>query len=456
MNKKLLSKSVQNINFCLKEKKGIGILILFILLINASSLIAQINNSGCLGGNFGIDAGLYSNQIEFGTASPAAGSNDWFFSSGTGLGVIDQSNPSAIQSILQAPGNPLYVRRMNTGISSLVNGQLHIDAVWARDNFGGTGGTDLTSFNTASKNGEDPATWDPGPQNVLGKNDLIDVGGYLFRNGTSLTDDLWFVGLINRAEPGGDAYMDFEFFVEDVSYNASSGFTSGGPQLGHTAYTFDPSGNITKVGDFLFNVMLTGGGVTPNIEVRLWVSRADYDAHLHPAGFSWGTEFDGAFTGSPYGYASIVPTTPQICGNINQTGQIPLAPPWGTKNTKYNSWGTTYPEYSVMELGINMTHFGIDHASLLGSDVCYYPVHTFIVKTRSSNAFTAQLKDFAGPFSWGQAVITSEIIGNPLMSCNNPVVTLTANPVRLDVTYLWSTIDGHIMGDPTLSSITAD
>ena len=45
-------------------------------------------------------------------------------------------------------------------LSSITHGQILLDALWARDEFGGTGYTDPTSFETASKNGEDPAIWD--------------------------------------------------------------------------------------------------------------------------------------------------------------------------------------------------------------------------------------------------------------------------------------------------------
>ena len=438
----------------LKEIGNSAMLIFLMSFIGTPQLLAQ--TTGCLAHSFGIDAGLYSNVKEFGSAVMVAGSEDWFYSVGNGgggYGVIDESNPLAIKTLLQTESNPTYIRHMSGNINSLANDHLMIDAIWARDQFGGTGGIDGTSFNTASKNGEDPAIWDPGPQNVLGKNDLIDTGGFMFRDGKTLNDNLWFVGLINRAEPGGDAYMDFEFFAEQVSYSAGAGFSSGGPQLGHTAFNFDASGNITKVGDFIFNLSLTGGGTIPGLEVRLWVSYADYIANRHPAGFTWGPNYDGAFTGSPYGYASIISASSDVCGIVNVTGQNPLAPPWGTKGTKSNTWGTNYIEYSVAEMGINMTHFGLDHASLLGVDKCIFPTHTFIIKTRSSNSFTAQLKDFAGPFSWGQASTKTTITGNQLLSCDNPAVTLSADPIRSDVIYNWTTVDGVINTDPAQPTI---
>lgn len=414
----------------------------------AKAQFFPIDNNGCVSGNFAIDAGLYSNILEYGIHTPAtaSGTKDWFFSAGTGLGVIDESDPAAIKTLLQTQPNPTYERRMSTGLSSVVNNQLLIDALWSRDYFGGTGGTDLTAFKSA-KNGENPAIWGTGPGNVLGKSDLIDVAAHMFRDGTTWGNDLWVVGLINRAEPGGDAYLDFEFFVEDVDYSPSSGFTSGGPQLGHTAFVFYPDGSIKSIGDYIFNVSLTGGGSTADVEMRLWVSRADYNANLHPSGFNWGTEFDGAFSGSPYGYASIVPNINGACGIVNLESQNPLAPPWGTRGTKSNKWETNYIDYSVVEMSMNLTAFGIDHASLMGGDPCTFPFHTFIAKSRTSGSFSSALKDFAGPFEWGQPTNRTSIIGNPIISCLNSLVTLTADPIRPDIAYSWATIDGEISGN---------
>ena len=406
--------------------------------------------TGCIYGRWGIDAGLYSGVIEFGAGiepGTAPYSRDWF--QGTqGQGLIDETNVSALQTLLQAPGNPTYERRMKFGVVSIQDGQILIDGLYARDYFGGTGFTDPSSFNTASKNGEDPAIWDPGEANVLGKVDIIDVGGHMYRDGLGLGSDLWFTGLFNMAEPGGVSYMDFEFFVESVQYNSMSGFTSGGPQLGHTAYNFDNPGNITKIGDFIFSVALLSSG--PVVETRLWVSRADWDrlggaTMQNTPTFKWAGTFDGAFNGAPFGYAGILPLgSGQVCGYTNMAGELPLAPPWGTKGTKTNSWRTNYITNSVSEVGINLTAFGMDHSSLSGADPCFFPLNAFMVKTRASASFTAQLKDFAGPYAWG--VLSASAIADPEpISCDNPFPFVTAFPQRSDLSYLWSTLDGNFV-----------
>ncbi len=428
-----------------KHFKSFTLLLIILFSIQLMEKGHAQNNDGCLADRFGIDGGLYSGIIEYGTAvEPVPPSIDWF-EGGDGFGVITQSPGLVTQltNLLQTQSNPTYIASQKIAIASIFEGKILIDALFARDEFGGTGHIDQTSFVQASKNGEDPAIWAPGPSNVLGKNDIIDLAGFMFREGTTLNDSLWFVGIFNMAEPGGTSYMDFEFFIESILYDeAQQQFTTGGPQLGHTAYNFDSNGNITKIGDFIFSVSLLSSG--PFVETRLWVSRSDWE-NITPANFDWAGTFDGAFNGSPYGYAGIVSkpgSGTEFCGVIN-TGPS-QAPPWGTKNTKSHVYGTTYQANSLAEVGINLTAFGMDHATLAGDDECFFPLNTFIVKTRASASFTAQLKDFAGPYNWASPSIAAFVEGEDL-SCDNPTAEVVAFPQNDAIEYNWTTIDGNIV-----------
>lgn len=151
-----------------------------IVFLTPGSLMSQIDNNVCLADKFGIDADLYSGLIQFGDGSPALGSDDWF-QGASGRNIIDQSNAAAIQSILSgaSPNNKLFEARQSSGTYSIVDNRLWIDALYARDHFGGTGFVDSTAFAVSSKNGQDPASWGTGIANVLGKNDLIDVAGFM-------------------------------------------------------------------------------------------------------------------------------------------------------------------------------------------------------------------------------------------------------------------------------------
>jgi len=428
-------------------------LLLPVFLLFFSVANAQVDI--CVYAEWGIDAGVYSGIEENGIGVEPAPpySRDWF-QGPNGVGIIDETDTAARTTLLQAAGDPLYEVRQKFGVSSIVDGQIILDAVYARDNFGGTGHTDPTSFVSSAKNGQDPSTWPIGTSNVLGKNDIIDLGAFMFRNGSLTDNDLWFVGLYHMAEPGGTAYMDFEFYIQPISKNqAGTRFLSGGPNLGHTAFEFDGSGNITKIGDFIISISLLSSG--PVAEIRLWVRTNDYN-NLTPATFQWDGAFDGPFSGAPFGYARVKPLdalTEVFCGVTNTAGAMP-APPWGVKTTKNNVWRNTYPINSLSEVGLNLTALGLDQSNLFGdgSDPCFVPINSFIVKTRASASFTAALKDYAGPYSWARASFMAEAEATDL-SCDNFQAEVYAFPERPDVEYNWSTVDGNIVefnynGDP--------
>ncbi len=418
---------------------------------------AQIDNNGCVIGKFGIDADLYSGAMPYGDFSPASpvGTDDWFYGV-SGTGVIDTTGGYLIKTLLQGAGDPTYEKRMIDGFGSVRNGVTLYDAVYARDNFGGTGYIDPTAFPVSSKNSQPPTAWSAGPANVLGKNDLLDIGAHFRRNGTSPTSDLFLQGVIAMAEPGGAAYMDMEFFINNVTYTPGVGFSSAGTDMGHTSFQFDAAGNLIKIGDILVNISLINGGAQVDMEIRIWVKRADrLNSALIPATFNWGTAYDGATSTSEYVYASIIPkVSGNACSYVNLAGQFPTAPPWGHKGTKYNIFTTSFAEYSLAEIGLNLTKFGLDPAFLPNYDPCVFSHRSFCVKSRSSASFTASLKDFAGPYGLGNVKPTINTSGT--LSCLNPNVTLFPSSIRQDATYMWTTTNGNITSNPALSSVTVN
>ena len=445
-----------------------------VLFLAVSSLNAQINPNGCVIGGFGVNSNLYTNTtFSTGTPLPPSGPTDWFIpSGGTGRNVINQTSPSTIQTLLQNLTiiNPSFIRRMNGNVISkadIVSANKYrilVDAFFARDNFGGSGATDTTAFLISSKNGQDPAAWGPGATNVLGKNDLIDVAAHMFRDidisVSPARNKLIFTGLINRAEPGGSAFMDFEFFVKPVYYNPTTfKFTSGGPDMGHTSFRFGPTGKIIKIGDMMFDVSLTNGGIKPGLSLRVWVKRTDYILLKATPGdlpFRFGNSFDGAGTNAAYGYANILPiSSADACGFVNSAVQLPTAPPWGTRNTKSNQYGTSYIAYSTSEIAADMTDYGIDYLLVEGADPCDFPWKSAMIKTRSSQSFTASLKDFAGPYEWGVPSVSASS-ATTVLNCTNPTITLSVPSPRADATYQWTTPNGRFVGSSTGSSVVVD
>jgi hypothetical protein len=52
-------------------------------------------------------------------------------------------------------------------------------------------------------------------------------------------------------------------------------FTGMDPDLGHTSWKFDATGNITVPGDIIFTAEYGGTGLTV-LEARIWVKKNDW------------------------------------------------------------------------------------------------------------------------------------------------------------------------------------
>ena len=85
------------------KRRTFWALIMFILTLPGHAQL--VNNNGCVGADFGINAWLYSGQTQISGYIPPAGSVDWF-KGPTGRNVIDQTSPETIQTILQTQANP--------------------------------------------------------------------------------------------------------------------------------------------------------------------------------------------------------------------------------------------------------------------------------------------------------------------------------------------------------------
>lgn len=404
--------------------------------------------------NFGIDGDLKSNYFNhFLTLGKDA---DWF-KQGTlgGEGVIDTSGAAAILAryATDADFRKLpFMRTMNFYPGSVVNGKILIDAIFYRDYHG----SDSTMYASgASKNGMSPADWScPVAQSVPDKNEILDVMAHMRRDGSTATDSLWLFGGVSIEQTTGDRYFDFELYQTDITYErATRKFIGYGPDAGHTTWEFDASGNILKAGDVIFSASY-GSSTLSSIEARIWVNKSSLG--ITPKNFNWTGTFDGAASGSTFGYAGIVPKTSGafyigLENNISEwAGSFSLI-------DGANDVLTNYTPGQFMEFAVNFTKLGLDPKTILAISNCGTLFRKLLVKSRASTSFTAALKDFVGPLNLFHDFEAITSADSSLLVCGitNPTSIKIVNPLPGYI-YQWHTSDGHIVGDSTGDSIMVD
>jgi len=396
---------------------------------------------------FGVDADLRAN---FFNGLVQAGNDDWFnlvAADTSGKAVIDTTGAAAMIAGYLGDASPWprrmasHYRTMSRPTFSIVNNRLWLDALWVRDYHG----TDTTVFTASSdKNGMSPVNWTGGIQGIPDKNDILDVFVHIRRAGPNTTDSLWMFGGISMDNTTGNRYFDFEMYQTDIYYDRASGDWFGyGPDAGHTSWQFDAAGNVTRSGDIIFSGEFQSSTLT-NIEARIWVSRSTWTTVV-PSGFNWSGQFDGAYSGSPFGYASIVPKTSGafytgLGSSVNTwAGQFRLV-------LQDNSLVTNYVRDQFIELSVNLSKLGLDPVGLSGGDICGTPFNRIVIKTRASASFTAELKDFVAPTDLFLAPRVQAVAEIPIF-CDSTAISdiYVINPSASSI-YEWSTPNGHILG----------
>ena len=427
---------------------------------------------GGIKADFGIDLDVHANRLQDYNGT-APGTDDWFSVAahpGTGVGVIDTTGAYSLFQFYNnaANINQPFSRRMRYKFYARVNEKRQIDGLFLRDNFGGTNSAgnfpDSTVYVIASKNGAAPSLWRPGVGNVGGKNDILDIYGHLRRKGPGIYDSLYLFTGVSLNTTSGARYVDFEFFQSPVTYSKTPSpyFTDGGAQEeGHTAFLFNSTGKFIRAGDLIFAVELGSAGVQ-TFDVRIWMSRALYNTYRTnpPANRSvdFGPNFDGASQNSLYGYAQI---RPRGGGQFDAAGILDnyttTAPPWGATFNGVNS--TNYSTQQFAEIALNLTQLGIDPLAINPSaDPCTRAFFKYMVKTRASNAFTAQLQDFTAPADFGGPPIvnTTASVTSSVLTCANPSTTITAvvSPALQDYYYKWTFPNGTSQTGLNQTSLT--
>lgn len=437
--------------------KRLIIILLGTFLFSSFYSVGQITTAGNRA-NFGVDGDLRASWLGM-LPQPASASHDWFSNSPGGIFMIDTSGAKFITDMYAV--NPEFrklpfFRLMNYPPFDTVSGRRLIDAIYIRDYHN----ADSTVFTISNKNGDSPADWDGtlSTSNIPAKNDILDMFVHVRRAGEGLTlaDSLWFIGGVAIDVNSGSRYFDFELYQTDIFFNRFLGTFSGyGPDAGHTSWKFDPTtGVVTTPGDVIFSAEFGGSGLQA-LEARIWVHRSALS--INSPNFDWSGQFDGATNSADYGYASIRPKdNTKLFYSGLQNNLNTWAGPFQLVRGD-NSIQTNYDINQFLEFSVNMTTLGLDPISLLGGGgACGMPFRRILVKTRSSASFTAELKDFVGPFDFFLFEAADAAADVPMICGDEMISTISViNPLPTS-TYTWVTPDGNIVSDTNGVSIVVD
>jgi hypothetical protein len=423
---------------------------------------------------FGIDGDALSGQALNISGSSSQGSFDWFKKTGSGInvgiGVIDTSNTATYKEQIASGQNVTFSRGMAFPRYSDQGGFLLLDARYSRDNFGlsmSGSQSDLTTYTSGSKNGDNPTTWvtTPGGGMVADKADIIDTYIHMRRNGTVINNtnpsSLILAMGVNTIGNTGNRYVDFELFRTRIAYNSSTGlFSNSGPSStgGHSAWEFNTNNTVKEIGDMAVSFTYSTAGVE-EIAIYIWVSQINYN-NVTPSKFSF---VPNEFYGSGFGYAKITSLTPSgfNAWGTASTGTTKSAP-WGSNSktsgsSTNNYYAKDYAAYDFGEVAIDLTSLGIDPALSVGMNPCTPPFTRVMAKTRSSSTFTSALQDFTGPYEFLDAPQAPAQIAAPAnLKCNVPTVTLSPAVPVSGAVYQWTTTTGNITSNPNAATITVD
>ena len=432
------------------------------LLIIITPAQAQLSLGG-LHAKFGVDAETKAGSMQYYPVNGSTTTDDWFslIKSNNIKGVIDTSFASKHLAALQSGKNISFVKNMNVPLYTKSNGILLMDAIYMRDHTSALG-FDSTCFGSAAKNGVDPRVWDGRPANIPAKTDFVDTYAHFRRNGTKVKDSLWFYTGVSTIGVQGERYFDIELFKNGVTYLPTTGtFNSAGTSFGHTEWLFDAFGNIIQTGDLIIAVAYNSGSA-PVIDVRIWVSKNTL-TFSKPSLFKFGAGYDSGVPGQVAGYATIVSKTGGTTfgagiGNYSGTSASDNAysTPWGTTGAN-GAWSQNYSQLQFVEIGLNFTRIGIDPAmyTTLFNTACDRIFHSIFFKSRSSNSFSANLQDFAGPITFSIPGLDYSIAQDTL-SCTNTTAAISLSNSSTEGEYNWSTLDGNFMDTTNKSNIIVD
>jgi hypothetical protein len=230
-----------------------------------------------------------------------------------------------------------------------------------RTTFSGAGGSNKN--NDPIFGAGDTWHWDSG--NVPAKDDLVNVYAYATVNPAN--DHLVIYAGFERLDPSGDSHIDIEFLQDDVALDEAVPCNDPGSDTTPCSFTGSTTNGRTA-GDLIVSMDYTTGGGIGEFSIREWTG-TEY-VLVEPALTTEGCD-----------------STDSACAFNN--GVSINGGPWPNLDRQGNVI-TNIPQNGF-------TEFGVDVTGLIGEGEEIPCITTFMGKTRSSQSFTAELKDFAGP-----------------------------------------------------------
>lgn len=288
-------------------------------------------------------------------------------------------------------------------------------AVFIADDLAIKGLKDDTVFAESNKNNDLAATWNWDTGNVPAKDDLSNVYAYATVNDS---DDLIIYVGIERLAPEGDSHIDIAFHQSAIGLDRDKPCNddlTGGPEDGPPC----EFNGEKQFGDLLVVMDFEKGGKLGMVEVRRWD----------------GVEYE-LLEDLPGEGCSYFET---VCA-------------W---NNSSDIQGGAWPSYDrhgriIEELPPNaFTEFGVNVTQLLGYTPCYTTIHA---KSRSSQSFNSELKDFAAE-TFELCGIEVDKSGDELSKETDPVTyTFTITNTGVAPLYLVSVNDDRLEDITPLAS----
>ena len=262
----------------------------------------------------------------------------------------------------------------NGNVANMAGG---VAAAFMKDDLSPGGTVDRTTYSGAggsNKNNDQISSWHWDSGSVPAKDDMSNSYAWATTKVVGSQTHLIVYAGFERIEESGDSHIDIEFFQDEVTLDEEVPCDDPGNDLTPCGFV-----GTRSAGDIVVSMDFLNGGGFGTMSIRKW-SGSGY-----------------VQIGSRNGEGCNPADT--ICG-FNNGGLIDGGP-W----PNYDRHG----EEIIMLPRNAFTEFGIDVTAVVGGTPC---LTTVMGKTRSSQSFTAELKDFSGPVAFPVCAITWHKVDN--------------------------------------------